>query len=173
MLKLTQRSFLLLCVVFLFVTGCQPVQNKPKSEASVLTPLCIASQSQCEVSNDKLVVAVKFSQYQLTKNIKTELPVYIELTILPVSGATTEKVVNSHNTSHSAITQVTAYLEGRDMFMGKVPVFFDKKEGKDVYLAETLLASCAEEQMVWRLWITAEIDGEAQTFSVDFTSQRL
>jgi hypothetical protein len=72
-----------------------------------------------------------------------------------------------------SITKATAYLEGRDMFMGKVPVFFEPTGDGKIYLAESLLANCSEEQMVWRLWITVELIDKNQTFFVDFTSQRL
>lgn len=169
MSKLIRPSSLFLCALFLSITACKPVQEqKINNKAMPIEPRCITSQSQCEVGNDKVRFTVEFSQYQyqdqLVDNIKTELPVFIQLTELP-SGNTANQVAN--------ITKVSAYLEGRDMFMGKVPVFFDKKDESTVYLAESLLASCTEEQMVWRLWITAEIAGEEQTFFVDFMSQRL
>lgn len=160
-----------------------------------IEPRCITSQSQCEVGNDKVRFTVEFYQHQLIDNIKTELPVYIQLTQLPSDNAITEEAttevgVNAESTNAEStniegvntksnkakianISKVSAYLEGRDMFMGKVPVFFDKKDDSTIYLAEGLLASCTEDQMVWRLWITAETAGEEQTFFVDFMSQRL
>ena len=72
-----------------------------------------------------------------------------------------------------SIIKATAYLEGRDMFMGKVPVFFETMGKKNIYVAESLLANCSEEQMVWRLWITVQLAENTTIFFVDFTSQRL
>ena len=97
----------------------------------------------------------------LADKVKTELPFFIELAQLP------------QQEPMKSITNATAYLEGRDMFMGKVPVFFETIGKKNIYVAESLLANCSEEQMVWRLWITVELAGKSKTFFVDFTSQRL
>ena len=154
--QLTLVSFLLLS------SACKPVSEESSvSIASALVAQCIDSQSQCEINTELADVSVKFSQHQLSGKVKTELPFFIELT--PVS---------QKNTMQS-MTKVSAYLEGKDMFMGKVPVFFEPTDKDNVYLAQSLLASCSEEQMVWRLWITMEMEDKAQTFFVDFTSQRL
>lgn len=174
-----------LCSLLVVLTACKPVEEPSnKNKPMPINPKCIASQSQCEIGNDFLKFSVKFSQQQLGDKIKTELPVYIELTELSKESSeetvslNDEKLTNNQsaipNSSPSDSTiKLSAYLEGRDMFMGKVPVFFDKKQEQNLYLAESLLASCTEEEMVWRLWITAEKEGETQTLFIDFTSKRL
>ncbi len=150
-------------VGFLLLTSaCKPVgEQSSASIASALVAQCIDSQSQCEINTELANVSVKFSQHQLSDKIKTELPFFIELTLIfqqsPLQG----------------ITKVSAYLEGKDMFMGKVPMFFEPTDKDNVYLAQSLLANCSEEQMVWRLWITVELKDKTQTFFVDFSSQRL
>ncbi len=146
----------------LLISACMPVsENSSANNASALVALCIESQSQCEINTEFAHFKVKFSQHQLSDKVKTELPFFIELT--PIS----------QQSPIQSITKVSAYLEGRDMFMGKVPVFFEPTDEGSVYLAESLLANCSEEQMVWRLWITVELIDKKQTFFVDFTSQRL
>ncbi|MEI6895568.1 MAG: hypothetical protein V5789_13290 [Colwellia sp.] len=167
------------------MSACMPVsEDNEINTASELIPQCIGSQSQCEISfegnsesdgeanakgyeegikadnSDVVRFSLKFSQHHLSDKIKTERPFTIELSQLK-------------NNSVSSLTKVTAYLEGKDMFMGKVPVFFQQKGQSNVYLAQSLLASCSEEEMVWRLWVTIDKNGEAKTFFVDFTSQRL
>ena len=146
----------------LLISACEPVSEKSSTSiASDLVTQCIASQSQCEITTELGTFSIKFSQHQLADKVKTELPFFIELAQLP------------QQEPMKSITNATAYLEGRDMFMGKVPVFFETMGKKNIYVAESLLANCSEEQMVWRLWITVELAGKSKTFFVDFTSQRL
>jgi hypothetical protein len=148
---------------FLFlISACKPVSEQDSTKrANALVAQCIESQNQCEISTELGNFSIKFSQHQLSEKIKTELPFFIELTQLP------------QQETMQSITKATAYLEGRDMFMGKVPIFFEPESKKNTYLAESLLANCSEEQMVWRLWITVALEEKSKTFFVDFTSQRL
>ncbi|WP_345315624.1 hypothetical protein [Ferrimonas gelatinilytica] len=44
-----------------------------------------------------------------------------------------------------------ARIEGRDMFMGVIPVRFDT-QGR----ATVMYGSCSSDYMVWRLWVTLE-----------------
>jgi len=150
-------------VGFLFlISACKPISEQDSiNSASALVSQCIVSQSQCEISTELGNFSVKFSQHQLADKVKTELPFFIELAQLP------------QQEPMQSIIKATAYLEGRDMFMGKVPVFFETMGKKDIYVAESLLANCSEEQMVWRLWITVQLAENTTTFFVDFTSQRL
>jgi hypothetical protein len=67
--------------------------------------------------------------------------------------------------------------------MGKVPVFFTPVLAqsatkstitslkKIAYVAETQLANCMAEKMVWRLWINVQSAEVTQTFFIDFTSK--
>lgn len=143
------------------LSACKPVSEQEVENAgSNATPTCIASQSLCEITINKSKYNLKFSQVNLMDKVKTELPFAIEL-----SPAATD--------SSDSITKVTGTLEGKDMFMGKIPVFFEKNSQSNQYLAQSLLASCSEDEMVWRLALSVEINGENETAVVDFTSQRL
>ena len=150
-------------ILVILLTACKPVQEQSVNNNLKATQ-CITSQSACQIATKLGNVSVKFAQHQLTDKIKTELPFSMELTVLPEKEAEVKQ---------PSITKVSAYLEGRDMFMGKVPVFFQANEDGSSYKAESLLANCTEEQMVWRLWITLAAKDQQQTFFVDFTSMRL
>jgi len=151
-----------LIVILLFISACKPVVEQDSAlQKEMPLPQCIKSQSQCEISTEIADFSVKFSQLELTGNIKSELPFIIELS----------QVVSK--VTEPQLTKLSAYLEGKDMFMGKVPVFFEKGEGDNKFTGNSLLANCTEEQMVWRLWLTVESIEHTQTFFVDFTSQRL
>ena|GEM_PF-868363 len=176
-------------VLIFFILACQPDSFQDNTEQVVLNTQCIASQSQCEIITEKSRFSIKFSQENLLDTIKGETPFTIE--ILPLTFLPT-KINESINITEStlksgAITKVSGHLEGRDMFMGKVPVFFTPVSTKApihqatkstitslkkiAYVAETQLANCMAEQMIWRLWVNVNRDGDTETFFIDFTSK--
>ena len=157
----------------LFVSGCKPVAENSAVQINNPSALqCIKSQSQCEVTTKLANFSIKFSQQQLSDNVKTELPFFIELS-LPQESSPKSNEQRTQQSNQKSITKVSAYLEGRDMFMGKVPVFFEQTATDNIYRAQSLLANCSEKQMVWRLWVTVIIKDQSQSFFVDFASQRL
>jgi hypothetical protein len=150
----------LLCVfsVIFLISACEPTQEQTNSKP--LEELrCIGSQTECFVATKLANFSIKFSQYQLTDNIEAELPFTIELAVI------------DEDKDKQNVAKVSAHMEGRDMYMGKVPVFFKQNDNKSAYLAETMLASCSGGKMVWRLWITTEMAEQQQQFFVDFTSK--
>lgn len=158
-------------VAILLISACKPAAEQGSTiEQNMALPQCIQSQSQCEIITELATVSIKFSQVQLSGNIKTELPFYLELTEL---AKVEDKTSQLNMSKQPGLTNVSAYLEGKDMFMGKIPVFFDEHKDGNKFLAQSLLASCTEEQMIWRLWVTIERSGKEQRFFIDFTSQRL
>lgn len=151
----------LLFILVIFISACKPAQKQDLIHEEIAAH-CIASQSECLFNTELGNFRIKFAQHQLADKIKTELPFTIELEVIPLNSEFQPK-----------FTKISSYLEGKDMFMGKVPIFFKANEDKHVYKAESLLANCTEEQMVWRLWLTLETDNKAQNLFVDFTSVRL
>ncbi|KGJ89933.1 hypothetical protein [Colwellia psychrerythraea] len=150
----------------LLISACTPVIEQEKTMTDKIPAQCIDSQSVCEINTEFVSFSVKFSQPQLGAEIKTELPFVIELAELT-------EFSQSKQGAKQRISKVSAYLEGKEMFMGKVPIFFEQSAEGTIYSAQSLLASCSEDKMVWRLWITVETLEQKQTSFVDFTSQRL
>jgi len=164
----------------LLLIGCGPA-GKPDSNTSLseqkLATFCLTSQSQCQINTEFGDFEVTFAQTKVVGNkaaasapdkilqhIRTELPFSIVF-----------KAINQSEIS-AKISTVSGHLEGKDMFMGKVPVFFNKEEQGDKFTALSLLASCSEDIMVWRLWLTvtlADKESSEQTFFIDFESIRL
>lgn len=156
-------------IVIVFLTifnllGCNPVKqasNKESSESTV--PFhCLKSQSRCEVMTEPGRISITFSGNETQGKLKTELPFQIQFSL----GSIPENY---------QVTTVVGHLEGKSMYMGKIPVFFEKE--KKVWIAQSLLASCAEEVMTWQLHIKFEMlaDGKKhqQGFFIDFDSVRL
>ena len=150
--------------------------NTSLSEQNLET-FCLTTQSQCVINTEFGDFEVSFSQVQVFDNkaaesvpdnvlqhIRTELPFSIIFKAINLSDL------------NAKISMVSGHLEGKDMFMGKVPVFFNKVEQSDKFTAISLLASCSEDIMVWRLWLTVKLAGpekSEQTFFIDFESLRL
>ena len=144
---------LILATITLFLFACG--QNN-KNDIPHIEPQCLASQSQCVVNTAIGDIEVLFDK---TK-VLTEVPFTITL----------------NNKGKVKLVSAKGYLEGKDMFMGQVPVFF--QQAKSVFEAETLLGSCSEEQMIWLLWLTLEYQDsvtsevKSLTFNIEFTSYR-
>lgn len=157
-------------VVILFIFNlfaCNPIQqaSQKKSTHPQVPFTCLTSQSSCEVSTDLGTFTIEFSGQVDTGKVKTELPFQIQLTFVGMA-------------ENFQLKNVSSYLEGKSMFMGKIPVFFQMTENSsDTTIAQTLLASCSDEVMTWRLWFTVEVEQAdkitKQDFFIDFDSKRL
>ncbi|MCE2570408.1 hypothetical protein [Motilimonas eburnea] len=66
------------------------------------------------------------------------------------------------------MTITKAYLKGKDMFMGTIPVIFNASDIADQYQGELLLGACITESMVWQLTIELDYLGQSDTASFDF-----
>ena len=158
------RIFVVLVLMFTLL-ACKPVtpvsSNDIKLQPSSF--FCLVSQSQCNVNVDYGHFDIQFSQTAQEGKIKTELPFYIQLHFDGLD-------------KKSKIQSISSYLEGKSMFMGKIPVFF-KEDQNNGMIAESLLANCSEDIMTWRLWFTVEVlvadKVQQQDFFIDFDSQRL
>jgi len=147
--------------------ACEPVQRASKKgiTAQPIEFSCLSSQSQCNIDFEFGRLRVQFSGEVEQGKIKTELPFYIQLAF-------------KGNDTKARLSKVASYLEGKSMFMGKIPVFFKKNEKEtNIYFAEALLASCSEDVMTWQLWFQLDVmvDNEIkqQSVFVDFDSKRL
>ncbi|MGL1956760.1 MAG: hypothetical protein OCD00_05525 [Colwellia sp.] len=159
---------LLSVLLLLSINACKPatINVQPK-----LNPQCLVSQSECTVTTPVGQFTVKFSVKPEHGKVLAEIPFYI--------------VFDAKNNT-VAINELSGYLEGVDMFMGKVPVFFTQDEENKYFIAETLLGSCSEDIMTWRLWLTVTTHStqeslevkfekkaqQSQTFFIDFDSHK-
>ncbi|GAP76284.1 hypothetical protein W04_2833 [Pseudoalteromonas sp. SW0106-04] len=64
---------------------------------------------------------------------------------------------------------VKAHLEGVGMYMGRIPVLFNKV-GADTWVASTQVGSCSEPTMRWRLVVETAQNTQQQTHHFQFTS---
>ena len=137
------------------------LQGCGKSESIIthyIEPQCITSQSHCEIATSNGVFNILF-------NID---PVITE----------NEFDISLKFDGGSKIKKVSAYIEGKDMFMGKIPLFFESISENSLYLSQAMLGSCNEELMNWVINFTVSIEKQDktiidETFPIEFVSQRL
>lgn len=89
-----------------------------------------------------------------------------------------DQLLNDKIRSENSYT-IVGYMEGKTMFMGKIPLFFteEAKNNSSYFIAQTMLGSCSEDKMTWRLWLTIanKVVNKSKvptTFFIDFDSTR-
>lgn len=88
------------------------------------------------------------------------------------------------------VEKLSGFIEGVDMFMGKIPLFFkastnkQSKESKNLteqfekqsFASPAMFGSCSLDTMRWRVMFEAEFKvnnvKQMQTFFIEFTSKR-
>lgn len=146
-------NFCLILILF----GCQPNNT---TDLVLDKPICIPSQSDCTVNTAAGLFSISFNQIAP----KAELPFEIHL----------------EYTGGGSIKKVSGYLEGVDMFMGKIPLFFSQSEPKTgqnpVYIAQAMFGSCSLKEMKWKAIFIADIEHNQNTvqqlFTITFSSKQ-
>ncbi|MFD1622816.1 hypothetical protein ACFSBU_20900 [Thalassotalea marina] len=133
-------KFCQLFLILMLLGGC----NKAEQTAPV-SPRCIEGQSHCQITIDDAEVSITFNREKLVAEQGFQLLINVK--------------------SPKAITSISAYMEGEDMYMGKIPLLFEKS-GKNQFIADGLFGSCGQPEMTWRVWIF--INGNKQQ-SLSFT----
>lgn len=163
------KYVLLACLSLTVLSACDKKAGQLDSNnENALSFQCLENQSSCHETLDVGDFSVTFSQAKLI----AELPF-----ILKVDAKTNEKVVS-----------ITGFMEGKDMFMGKVPVIFGQPhvleniqatefKFQTSYTAETMVAACVEPEMRWIVWltvITENLNGEQlkRSFPIEFDAYR-
>ena len=142
-------------LLFLFLMGCGP---KTASPILHIEPTCLSSQNRCVVKTNDGNFEVLFNIEQVITESE------FQITVL-YSGK-------------KSIGSIKGFLEGKNMYMGKIPTFFNPSPSGSGFITTAMLGSCSRDQMVWRLWLTIELIGEknltrTETFSIEFESTRL
>jgi hypothetical protein len=114
-------------------------------ESSVDLTLCQFSQGLCQLDMAGLKLAVELTP----SHAPSETPLTIKLT------------------SSDAITDVAIRLEGRDMFMGIIPVKLLGVSSTE-YQGNFIYGSCSSQYMVWRLFVSVNHQGSTKSGYIDF-----
>ena len=130
-------------------SACSPQQQ---AETGLNAPEFVKDTSLCN-----------FSQASCYKQVAG---IDLSLLITPFNTPS-EKPLTLVIASSEAINDVTMRIEGRDMFMGVIPVKLSKLNEKQ-YNGQLIFGSCSSNYMVWRAFVNFTKNGEPQVAIFDF-----
>ncbi len=142
---MTTFRILLILIIGLGLSACGQNDKKDMVKSSVDPTLCSFLDNSCT----KLTKGVNFTIKITPEGVPSEKELYLSLT------------------ADKTLTNIQARIEGRDMFMGIIPISLSQTES-GTYNSEFMLGSCASGYMVWRLFINAEHKGQQISTYFDF-----
>lgn len=158
----------------LFLTSCEPNSAVSRAEVNQFEKnfSCIAEQSPCVIELDDSRLAVLFDTERLIAERAFNMRVDYQ--------------------GQKKISQITGFLEGVNMYMGKIPLFLEPRlispkdeneinmqisavnsQALQSFQGEVLLGSCSEEVMTWRMWLIIKtLDNTEQRHMLTIKSYR-
>lgn len=140
--------FIAAFVFILAITACKGDktsgnQKNSASSKSVSEMQCMAQQTPCQFDVEGGRIDVLFD----------------------VSKVVAEQAFNMsvRYTGNKTINTVNGYMEGVEMYMGKIPLFFestatspslDNTIKTQVFQGEVLVGSCSAKTMTWKIWLS-------------------
>ncbi|QDE31258.1 hypothetical protein FH971_09875 [Shewanella polaris] len=105
-------------------------------------------------------------QFSTGECYKKVADITVGLMIDPVNTPS-EKPLNLTLTSTQAITNVSVRVEGRDMFMGVIPVSLSSITDNEIH-GNLIFGSCSSNYMVWRVFVSFDYQQQPRTLMYDF-----
>lgn len=145
MLGVRNPAFKSVLFALIFLSGCDQNQISPQ-RAMKEQGLCDFHAGEC--------------QHSIGENI-------ITLSLSPAS-APSEKPLKFKLKSTQKIEITSSRIEGRDMFMGVIPLKWQQTD-ENTFNATAVYGSCSSDYMVWRLWLSVTTEaGLPQQIWFDF-----
>jgi hypothetical protein len=138
----------------LMLLGCSPNNNHEMMKKYSIDDFgCSVSIQPCQQTLSDLY---KIALLSAEEKFIAETPVVLLLTADPINDE--KKLTAVH--SIPSIINMTGWMTGKNMYMGKIPVIFSKEtlNKREVWRAETMVGLCAEAQMHWQLALTITLD---------------
>ncbi len=134
--KLTRARFIQIVLVMIFFLGLFVWRTFDHSAGKNVTPApvqCSLNAGECLLEENTTLS--KTDKVDIAKVVLTPLPPKAEHSLqLVITGVAKD-------------TMISARVEGRDMFMGEIPVLFSFKNGR--WIGDFTVGSCTSKQMVW------------------------
>ena len=141
---LTKSALLLFFIANL--VGCDSQPKEQNTQSRILDEtLCQFSQGKCEQNVHNLEVSLLIN------------PVFTP----------SEKPLDIALNFSKPVKDAQIRIEGRDMFMGIIPVNLTTKDDK-AYTGSAIYGSCSSDYMVWRAIVTFSLDEQTKTVYFDF-----
>lgn len=140
----TKRIFIWIFVSFLLVACSDPEQKNGQA--------FVIDETLCQFQNGECA-----REYQ---------GVRLKLSILP-HHTPSEKPLKLSLATSTPVQNLTMRVEGRDMFMGVIPVNLSQVN-ENLYKGTLLYGSCSSGYMVWSAIVSYEVDGTTHAVVFDF-----
>lgn len=140
-----QFSLYLLLIWALFCSSCSQESPEDVSKTTKDSSLCDFSVGKCTQS----VAGITFDLLVSPYNTPSEKPLTLELI------------------GSEPVNNLTMRVEGRDMFMGVIPVNLTKVD-ENLYNGQLIYGSCSSNYMVWRAFVTFTKEGTQHAVMFDF-----
>jgi hypothetical protein len=136
---------IILNILLMFLVACDKPQTQEHANLVIDKTLCQFSVGECYKKVTDLQVGLLIDPI----NTPSEKPLIVTLS------------------SNQKITNISMRIEGRDMFMGIIPVSLS--EIKDnVYQGPVIFGSCSSNYMVWRVFVSFDYQQQPRTLMYDF-----
>lgn len=136
---------IILNILLMFLVACDKPQTQEHANLVIDKTLCQFSVGECYKKVTDLQVGLLIDPI----NTPSEKPLIVTLS------------------SNQKITNISMRIEGRDMFMGIIPVSLS--EIKDnVYQGPVIFGSCSSNYMVWRVFVSFDYQQQTRTLMYDF-----
>ncbi|AZG73339.1 hypothetical protein [Shewanella livingstonensis] len=129
----------------MFLIACDRPETQENKDLGIDTSLCQFSAGEC---------------YQNVADLK------VGLLIDPVNTPSEKPLIVTLN-SNQAITNISMRIEGRDMFMGVIPVSLSLIKD-NAYQGALIFGSCSSNYMVWRVFVSFDYQQRPRTLMFDF-----
>ena len=135
MISFYRKNFTYIILSLITIAGCDAPPNKVVK--AYISPICIETQAPCALTNDTGEYSLAFD----VAHVMSETPFHYYLT---------------YQGEHKFIG-AQGYVEGKNMYMGKIPVFFESTSNNSTFKGNGLLGSCSEDIMQWNLHIVVKL----------------
>lgn len=142
--KPLQVITLLVFTIIIVIFAKQYIHENNTNHQSDIDGTCIFSENQCEVRWRDIVIEATLSPQVMVEE-------EITLTVLFSQPVTVESL----------------YIEGVNMYMGKIPIIMDIQEKKHIQ-GWFMLGSCSEPAMTWR--VSLKLKDRPQPVFFEFTT---
>jgi hypothetical protein len=129
----------------MFLTACDRPQTQEQQDLPIDETLCEFSEGEC---------------YQEVAGLQ------VGLLIDPVDTPSEKPLIVTLKSSQ-AITNVSMRIEGRDMFMGVIPVTLSEIQNNS-YQGSLIFGSCSSNYMVWTVIVSFDYQQQPRTLMYDF-----
>jgi hypothetical protein len=153
----------------LMLLGCSPNNNQEAVKKYAISDFgCSVSIQPCKQTVSDLY---KIALLSAQEKFIAETPFVLLLTADLINDA--KKLTTVHSIAN--IINITGWMTGKNMYMGKIPVNFSKEtlSNRVVWRADAMVGLCTEAQMHWQLALTITLsDGTEKVLLYELVSYR-